>query len=414
MKSWAGPTYLQRSNFDKDLPALRLFNTATASFETIEAKDLYRLYVCGITPYDATHLGHASTYISFDLINRFLRFSGATVHFVENITDIDDPLLIRAARDNVDWEDLAHSQIELFRGDMVALRVIPPDYYIGVVEAMETIIQSIVVLQEKGSLYAVEGDLYFRTRLDPEFLSRSHLSMEAALDYFSQRGGDPDRVGKEYPLDALVWRAQRPGEPGWPSPFGMGRPGWHIECSAIALHYLSPSADDEYAIDIQGGGSDLIFPHHDMSAAQGFIATNQKFARTFVHAGMIGLDGEKMSKSLGNLVFVSELISDGVDPMAIRLALLGHHYRSDHMWQPSEIGAGNDFVDRLRLNLSRVEVSPTAPVIDELVEALANDLDTQKVLTVLKNWCEATEAGGSGGSAGELARVLDELLGLAF
>ena len=414
MKSWAGPTYLQRSNSDKDLPALRLFNTATASFETIEAKDLYRLYVCGITPYDATHLGHASTYISFDLINRFLRFSGATVHFVENITDIDDPLLIRAARDNVDWEDLAHSQIELFRGDMVALRVIPPDYYIGVVEAMETIIQSIVVLQEKGSLYSVEGDLYFRTRLDPEFLSRSHLSMEAALDYFSQRGGDPDRVGKEYPLDALVWRAQRPGEPGWPSPFGMGRPGWHIECSAIALHYLSPSADDEYAIDIQGGGSDLIFPHHDMSAAQGFIATNQKFARTFVHAGMIGLDGEKMSKSLGNLVFVSELIGDGVDPMAIRLALLGHHYRSDHMWQPSEIVTANDFVDRLRLNLSRVEVSPTTSVIDDLIAALANDLNTQKVLTVLKNWCEATEAGGSGGSAGELARVLDELLGLAF
>ena len=414
MKSWAGPTYSQRSNSDKNLPALRLFDTATASIETIDAKDLYRLYVCGITPYDATHLGHAATYISFDLINRFLRFSGATVHFVENITDIDDPLLIRAARDNVDWEDLAHSQIELFRGDMVALRVIPPDYYIGVVEAMETIIQSIVVLQEKGSLYSVEGDLYFRVRLDPEFLSRSHLSMETALDFFSQRGGDPDRVGKEYPLDALVWRAQRPGEPGWPSPFGMGRPGWHIECSAIALHYLSPSADDEYAIDIQGGGSDLIFPHHDMSAAQGFIATNQKFARTFVHAGMIGLDGEKMSKSLGNLVFVSELISDGVDPMAIRLALLGHHYRSDHMWQPSEIGTANDFVDRIRLNLSRVEVSPTASVIDELVAALANDLDTQKVLTVLKNWCEATEAGGSGGSAGELARVLDELLGLAF
>jgi L-cysteine:1D-myo-inositol 2-amino-2-deoxy-alpha-D-glucopyranoside ligase len=414
MKSWAGPTYSQRSNSDKDLPALRLFNTATASIQTIEAKDLYRLYVCGITPYDATHLGHAATYISFDLINRFLRFSGATVHFVENITDIDDPLLIRATRDNVDWEDLAHSQIELFRGDMVALRVIPPDDYIGVVEAMETIIQSIVVLQEKGSLYSVEGDLYFRVRLDPEFLSRSHLSMESALDYFSQRGGDPDRVGKEYPLDALVWRAQRPGEPGWPSPFGMGRPGWHIECSAIALHYLNPSTHDEYAIDIQGGGSDLIFPHHDMSAAQGFIATNQKFARTFVHAGMIGLDGEKMSKSLGNLVFVSELISDGVDPMAIRLALMGHHYRSDHMWQPSEIVTANDFVDRLRLNLSRVEVSPTAPVIDELVAALANDLSTQKVLTVLKNWCEATEAGGSGGSAGELARVLDELLGLAF
>jgi L-cysteine:1D-myo-inositol 2-amino-2-deoxy-alpha-D-glucopyranoside ligase len=414
MKSWAGPSYSRRSNGKTHLPTLSLFNTASERIESVQVKDLYRLYVCGITPYDATHLGHAATYISFDLINRYLRFSGATVNFVENITDIDDPLLVRAARDGVDWQDLAHSQIELFRGDMVALRVIPPDHYIGVVEAMETIINSISLLQQKGSLYSVEDDLYFRVRLDPDFLVRSHLSMDTALEYFSQRGGDPDRVGKEYPLDALVWRAQRPGEPGWPSPFGVGRPGWHIECSAIALDYLAPSAHDEYAIDIQGGGSDLIFPHHDMSAAQGFIATDQKFARTFVHAGMIGLDGEKMSKSVGNLVFVSELINSGVDPMSIRLALLGHHYRSDHMWQRSQIGVAEEFVSRLRLNLSRVEVAPTASVIEEVITALANDLDTQKALMALKIWCDETEAGRSGGSAGELARVLDELLGLAF
>jgi L-cysteine:1D-myo-inositol 2-amino-2-deoxy-alpha-D-glucopyranoside ligase len=414
MKSWAGPTYPKRSQSENQAPTLSLFNTAVGGVEPVAKKDLYRLYVCGITPYDATHLGHAATYITFDLINRYLRYSGASVSFVENITDIDDPLLVRAARDNVDWEDLAHSQIELFRGDMVALRVIPPDHYIGVVEAMETIIDSILLLQEKGSLYLVDEDLYFRVRRDPDFLTRSHLSMDTALDYFSQRGGDPDRVGKEYPLDALVWRAQRPGEPGWPSPFGMGRPGWHIECSAIALHYLNPSAQDEYAIDIQGGGSDLIFPHHDMSAAQGFVATDQKFARTFVHTGMIGLNGEKMSKSLGNLVFVSQLITEGVDPMAIRLALLSSHYRSDHMWQPAEIDKAEAFIYRLRLNLSRVEVAPTTSVIDELLVALADDLDTEKVVQILKRWCEATETGSSGGSAGELARVLDELLGLAF
>jgi L-cysteine:1D-myo-inositol 2-amino-2-deoxy-alpha-D-glucopyranoside ligase len=414
MKSWAGPSYRKEASSHKDVPVLNLFNTASSQVESLEVKDFYRMYVCGITPYDATHLGHASTYISFDLINRYLRFSGATVAFVENITDIDDPLLERALRDGVDWRELAHSQIELFRGDMVALRVIPPDHYIGVVEAMDQIIESILLLQKADSLYSVEGDLYFRVRRDPEFLERSHISLNTALEIFSQRGGDPQRVGKEDPLDALVWRMQRPGEPGWPSPFGVGRPGWHIECSAIALHFLKPSPEDDYAIDIQGGGSDLIFPHHDMSAAQGLIATEQQFARSFVHTGMIGLDGEKMSKSLGNLVFVSRLLADGVDPMAIRLALMGHHYRSDHMWTTPEISRAEKFVERLRLNLSRVEVAPTSPVMAETLVAMSQDLNTEGVIALLVTWCEKTESGQSGGSAGELARFLDELLGLAF
>jgi L-cysteine:1D-myo-inositol 2-amino-2-deoxy-alpha-D-glucopyranoside ligase len=414
MKSWAGPSYRKEASSHKDVPVLNLFNTASSQVESLEVKDFYRMYVCGITPYDATHLGHASTYISFDLINRYLRFSGATVAFVENITDIDDPLLERALRDGVDWRELAHSQIELFRGDMVALRVIPPDHYIGVVEAMDQIIESILLLQKADSLYSVEGDLYFRVRRDPEFLERSHISLNTALEIFSQRGGDPQRVGKEDPLDALVWRMQRPGEPGWPSPFGVGRPGWHIECSAIALHFLKPSPEDDYAIDIQGGGSDLIFPHHDMSAAQGLIATDQHFARSFVHTGMIGLDGEKMSKSLGNLVFVSRLLADGVDPMAIRLALMGHHYRSDHMWTTPEISRAEKFVERLRLNLSRVEVAPTSPVMAEILVAMSQDLNTEGVIALLVTWCEKTESGQSGGSAGELARFLDELLGLAF
>ncbi|KGA20287.1 hypothetical protein GM50_2305 [freshwater metagenome] len=413
MKSWAGSiASLQQGT--RVVPPLSLFNTASDSIETVEKKELYRLYVCGITPYDATHLGHASTYVAFDLINRYLRFTGASVRFVENITDIDDPLLERAQRDRVDWQDLAHSQIELFRGDMVALRVLPPDHYIGVVEAMDQIISSILALQSKGSLYSVDDDLYFRVRLDPEFLERSHIPLETALSIFSERGGDPNREGKEDPLDALVWRAQREGEPGWPSPFGIGRPGWHIECSAIALHFLNPDSHDEFAIDIQGGGSDLIFPHHDMSAAQGVIATSQKFARFFVHAGMIGLDGQKMSKSLGNLLFVSRLIDGGVDPMAIRIALMGHHYRSDHMWGASEIDQATALVDRLRLNLSRVEVAPTSSVIELIVAALSQDLDTPRALAALKAWCDGCDAGYVGGSPGELSRVLDDLLGLAF
>jgi len=414
MKSWADLSLSKSEGYSDVYRTLSLYNTASQSVEELPKKDHYRLYVCGITPYDATHLGHAATYVAFDLINRYLQFGGADVSFVQNITDIDDPLFERAKRDGVDWSELATSQIELFRGDMVALHVIPPDHYVGVVEAMQIIIDAISSLASKDSTYKVDDDLYFRVRLDPEFLKRTHLSSELAMEYFAERGGDPQRIGKNDPFDALVWKAQRDGEPGWPSPFGIGRPGWHIECSAIALHYLRPDTSDEFAIDIQGGGSDLIFPHHDMSASQGLVATGQKFARFFVHAGMIGLDGTKMSKSLGNLIFVSRLINDGIEPMAIRLALLGHHYRSDHMWGSSEISDASAFLQRLRLNLARVEVAPTQPLIAELLVALSNDLDTVRALELIASWCTATENGASGGSAGQLSRVLDDLLGLAI
>lgn len=414
MRSWAELSLGTGERYRGVYPTLSLYNTASQSVEELPNKDLYRLYVCGITPYDATHLGHAATYVTFDLINRYLRFGGAQVSFVQNITDIDDPLFERAKRDGLDWSELATSQIELFRGDMVALHVIPPDHYVGVVEAMQIIIEAISALASKDATYKVDDDLYFRVRLDPDFLKRMHLTPDVAMDYFAERGGDPRRPGKNDPFDALVWKAQRDGEPGWPSPFGVGRPGWHIECSAIALHYLRPVASDGFAIDIQGGGSDLIFPHHDMSAAQGLVSTGQNFARFFVHAGMIGLDGAKMSKSLGNLIFVSRLINDGIEPMAIRLALLGHHYRSDHMWGSTEISDASAFLERIRLNLARMEVAPTQPLISDLLTALSNDLDTVRVLELIASWCTATENGASGGSAGQLSRVLDDLLGLAI
>jgi L-cysteine:1D-myo-inositol 2-amino-2-deoxy-alpha-D-glucopyranoside ligase len=413
MRSWPSVAIPVVDN-KYSLPNLTLKDTLSGTKKALPSKNLYRMYVCGITPYDATHLGHAATYVAFDLINRYLRFGGARVSFVENITDIDDPLFERAKRDGVDWSELATSQIELFRGDMVALHVIPPDHYVGVVEAMQIIIDAVSALHSKDSAYKVDDDLYFRVRLDPDFLKRTHLSEEVAMEYFAERGGDPQRSGKNDPFDALVWKAQRDGEPGWPSPFGLGRPGWHIECSAIALHYLGPDKADEFAIDIQGGGSDLIFPHHDMSAAQGLVATGQKFAQFFVHAGMIGLDGTKMSKSLGNLIFVSRLINEGIEPMAIRLALLGHHYRSDHMWGSSEIADASAFLQRIRLNLARMEVAPTESVIADLVAALSNDLDTVRALEAISLWCTATENGASGGSAGQLSRVLDDLLGLAL
>lgn len=395
-------------------PPLRLFNTETERVEPLAQKNLYRIYVCGITPYDATHLGHAATYLTFDLVNRYLRATGSSVHFVQNITDIDDPLLERAKRDGVDWQSLALSQIDLFRGDMADLHVIPPQSYIGVVEAMSLVVAAVEKLHEAGTTYEVGSDLYYRVHSDSEFGRRSHYSQEEMLRIFAERGGDPARSGKEDPLDALVWLAQRDGEPGWPSPFGAGRPGWHIECCAIALHFLSPEPSDEYAIDIQGGGSDLIFPHHEMSAAQSRTIAGQKFAKSYVHAGMVGLNGEKMSKSLGNLVFVSKLIADGVNPAAIRWALMDHHYADDLMWNESLIREASAEIEELQLHLSRMEVAPTDEVVNQIIEALSQNLDTPAALAAIRNWMEKTESGIVGGEAGELSRALDTLLGIVL
>jgi len=413
MRAWPD-VYLPELPARFSVPQLSLFNTATQKVEPLPKKSLYRMYVCGITPYDATHLGHAATYLTFDLINRFLRATGAQVDFVQNITDIDDPLLERAHRDGVDWKDLAQSQIDLFRGDMTDLHVIPPKDYIGVVEAMTLVVDAVQKLKNANTTYEVGSDIYYRVHSDSEFGERSHYSQEKMLEIFAERGGDPQKPGKEDPLDALVWLSQRDGEPGWPSPFGPGRPGWHIECCAIALHYLDPDSNDEYAIDIQGGGSDLIFPHHEMSAAQSRSINNQRFARSYVHAGMIGLDGEKMSKSLGNLVFVSKLISAGINPAAIRWALMGHPYSSDLMWSDSLIQKASIDIERLQLNLARMEVAPTDSVIEKILDALSNNLDTPSVLASITTWMDETEAGVTGGVAGELSRALDTLLGITL
>ena len=413
MRAWP-ELYIPRLPDRFSVPQLALFNTSSQKVETLPAKNLYRMYVCGITPYDATHLGHAATYLTFDLINRYLRATGASVDFVQNITDIDDPLLERATRDGVDWRDLAQSQIDLFKGDMTDLHVIPPKNYVGVVEAMPLVVDAVIKLQEAGTTYKVGDDIYYRVHSDSEFGKRSHYSEEKMLEIFAERGGDPKKVGKEDPLDALVWLSQREGEPGWASPFGNGRPGWHIECCAIALHYLNPDSAEDFAIDIQGGGSDLIFPHHEMSAAQSRSMTNQRFARSYIHAGMIGLDGEKMSKSLGNLVFVSKLIQAGVNPTAIRWALMGHPYADDLMWSDSLIEIASAEVVRLQLNLARMEVAPTDSVISEIIAALSNNLDTPSALDAIRKWMDRTESGITGGVAGELGRALDTLLGIAL
>ena len=411
MKSW---NEVETPSIDSSIsfPALNLTNSASGKKESIGRKQLYRMYVCGITPYDATHLGHAATYLTFDLINRYLTASGSEVRYVQNITDIDDPLLERAKRDGVDWTDLAHQQIDLFRSDMINLRVIPPAHYIGAVDAIPLVTDAIEKLSSKDSIYSVEHDLYFKVHADVQFGQRSHLSQEKMMEIFAERGGDPTRVGKIDPLDCLVWMSQRPNEPGWPSPFGTGRPGWHIECTAIAIKYLEPSPSEEALIDIQGGGSDLIFPHHEMCAAQAQILTGKPLASTYVHAGMIGLDGEKMSKSKGNLVFVSKLVAAGRDPMAIRWALMKDHYRQDRMWTDELLVAAESELIALRSCLAQDDVAPTSDLIEKIVDALSDDLNTKGVISVLNTWVERTQSGDTGGDAQSLVRALDALLGI--
>ena len=411
MKSW---NEVETPSIDSSIsfPTLNLTNSASGKKESIGRKQLYRMYVCGITPYDATHLGHAATYLTFDLINRYLTASGSVVRYVQNITDIDDPLLERANRDGVDWTDLAHQQIDLFRSDMINLRVIPPAHYIGAVDAIPLVTDAIEKLSSKDSIYSVERDLYFKVHADAQFGQRSHLSQEKMMEIFAERGGDPTRVGKIDPLDCLVWMSQRPNEPGWPSPFGTGRPGWHIECTAIAIKYLEPSPSEEALIDIQGGGSDLIFPHHEMCAAQAQILTGKPLASTYVHAGMIGLDGEKMSKSKGNLVFVSKLVAAGRDPMAIRWALMKDHYRQDRMWTDELLVAAESELIALRSCLAQDDVAPTSDLIEKIVDALSDDLNTKGVISVLNTWVERTQSGDTGGDAQSLVRALDALLGI--
>ena len=411
MKSW---NEVETPSIDSSIsfPTLNLTNSASGKKESIGRKQLYRMYVCGITPYDATHLGHAATYLTFDLINRYLTASGSEVRYVQNITDIDDPLLERAKRDGVDWTDLAHQQIDLFRSDMINLRVIPPAHYIGAVDAIPLVTDAIEKLSSKDSIYSVEHDLYFKVHADVQFGQRSHLSQEKMMEIFAERGGDPTRVGKIDPLDCLVWMSQRPNEPGWPSPFGTGRPGWHIECTAIAIKYLEPSPSEDALIDIQGGGSDLIFPHHEMCAAQAQMLAGKPLASTYVHAGMIGLDGEKMSKSKGNLVFVSKLVAAGRDPMAIRWALMKDHYRQDRMWTDELLVAAESELIALRSCLAQNDVAPTSDLIEKIVDALSDDLNTKGVISVLNTWVERTQSGDTGGDAQSLVGALDALLGI--
>src|SRR3954463_2279410 len=333
-------------------PPLRLHDTATGRIRPTAPGPAATMYVCGITPYDATHLGHAATYLAFDLVNRLWRDLGHDVHYVQNITDIDDPLLERAARDQDDWVVLGMRETALFREDMVALRVLAPRHYIGAVEAMPEITELVGKLMAAGAAYRVDDprfpDVYFDSSVTGRFGYESNYDEATMLRLSAERGGDPDRPGKRHRLHPLLGQRAREGEPSWAGEagagdLGAGRPGWHVECAAIALNRLGDQ------IDLNGGGSDPAFPPHECGAAPAEAFTGvHPFARHYTHAGMIGLDGEKMSKSRGNLVFVSKLRAEGVDPSAIRAARLAGHSRTDRQWPPALLDEAEQRLARWR------------------------------------------------------------------
>jgi L-cysteine:1D-myo-inositol 2-amino-2-deoxy-alpha-D-glucopyranoside ligase len=388
-------------------PPLRVHDTASGELRTVDPGDVFRMYVCGITPYDATHLGHAATYLAFDLVVRVLRDAGQQVRYVQNVTDVDDPLLERARETGEDWQQLARRETQLFRDDMSALRVVPPDVYVGAVEAIPLIERAVARLRDAGAAYDVDGDLYFSVDADEHFGEVSHLDRDAMRVLFGERGGDPDRAGKKDPLDCLLWQAARPDEPSWDGPLGPGRPGWHVECAAIALEHLGGQ------LDIQGGGSDLVFPHHEMSASEAQVLTGQHpYARAYVHSGMVGLHGEKMSKSLGNLVLVSDLRSAGVDPMAVRLALLAHRYRDDWEWTDADLPAAQDRLAAWRAAVARPAGPAGATVLAEVRAALADDLDAPRALRAVDAW--AAEGGDDRSSPALVRSTVDALLGVAL
>ena len=397
------------------VPPLQAFDTATRRLMPIGPDTgTARMYVCGITPYDATHIGHANTYVAFDLLNRVWRDRGLEVNHVQNVTDIDDPLLERAAATGIDWAALAAEQTQLYGEDMAALNVLPPRHYVGAVESMSLIVDLIEQLRGRQAVYPVDDsqfeDLYFAQESDSEFGSLAHLAEEEAIALFAERGGDPDRLGKKAPLDCLVWRHAREGEPSWESVIGAGRPGWHIECTAIALDRLGAG------FDVQAGGSDLIFPHHEMCAAQGRVATDQPFAHAYLHSGMVALDGEKMSKSKGNLVFVSALRKSGVDPMAIRLALLDHHYREDWDWNDELLVSAQSRLNRWR-EAVRLDAGLNADgVLAQVRAALAHDLDAPAALAAVDAWAGASVAIDSDDAEAPvlITRACDALLGVTL
>jgi L-cysteine:1D-myo-inositol 2-amino-2-deoxy-alpha-D-glucopyranoside ligase len=393
---------------------MKLFNTLTQSLEDFVPLDdkTVRIYVCGVTPYDTTHLGHAFTYVSFDTLNRYLEFLGYTVNYVQNVTDIDDDVLRKARELGMAWDELGCRETERYLNDMDSLNVRRPTVYVRATQEIPMMQEIITTLLARGYAYVSEGSVYFSVKRDPEFGIMARAiglnDYHAMLTIANERGNYPDDTRKKDPLDFVLWQAQAPGEPAWPSPWGPGRPGWHIECSAMSMHYLGPQ------LDIHGGGADLAFPHHTCEIAQSEHFTGKSpFSRFWMHTGMVHQDGEKMSKSLGNLTLVSNLLKD-YSANAIRIVLLNHHYRYPWECFPEDLEVATETVElfkQVRALVIDESAGEDKMLRDRFKAAMDIDLNTPEALLLLRQCAEIVVANNDVNAGAEVLR-LAKVLGL--
>ncbi|HWY79165.1 MAG TPA: cysteine--tRNA ligase [Candidatus Sulfotelmatobacter sp.] len=367
---------------------MKLFNSLTKTKETFASlqPNKVTMYVCGITPYDTTHLGHAFTYTIFDVLYRFLKFQNYQVNYTQNVTDIDDDILKKAKQIGKDWQKLGTFWTDKYRDDMRILNNIAPTHYAKASETMPTIIDIIKKLMIDGFAYEKNGNVYFLVQKNPDYGKLSKYNREKMIQLSKERGANPDDQNKKDPLDFILWQKSKPKEPFWESPWGKGRPGWHIECSAMVYKYLGKK------IDIHGGGTDLIYPHHESEIAQSEQFTREKpFCQFWMHVGMVGYQGEKMSKSLGNLVMVSDLLKT-YSPNAIRYLLLSHHYRDPWEYYQEELDKAAETIQMIEEEIRKIPNNQKAESLESFSDALSDDLNIPKALKVLSKTSQEENA----------------------
>jgi L-cysteine:1D-myo-inositol 2-amino-2-deoxy-alpha-D-glucopyranoside ligase len=384
---------------------VRLYDTASRKIVPFEPDRVVHMYVCGITPYDSTHLGHAATYLAYDLLTRRLMELGHEVRMVRNVTDVDDSILPRAREMGVPYLALAEAEITRFHADMEALDILPPVAEPRATETIDEIIAIISALLDKGNAYLTHGTVYFDVSTFPRYGELSHYPVDRMVKLARARGGNPDDPHRRAPLDFVLWQASGPGEPAWRAPFGVGRPGWHVECSAMAMQEHGPT------LDLHGGGTDLIFPHHESEIAQSESITGKPYVRHWMHSAMVSYEGEKMSKSLGNLVFVSDLLKVA-DPRAIRLTLMRHHYRAGFEYHDTDLDEGVALLHRLQAAAQRATGPDPRPFAQRVRAALDDDLDAPRAVEALDDLASAILSGGDDPSAPAVLRELGNLLGV--
>ncbi|MGH8898367.1 MAG: cysteine--tRNA ligase [Egibacteraceae bacterium] len=371
---------------------LRLFDTAQQRIVDFHPRARVRAYVCGITPYDAAHIGHAMNFLSYDVLFRHLERRGHRVHMVRNVTDVDDSILPKARELDMHYLDLANSELGQFTKDMEALSIRPPQVEPRATESMDSIIELIQTLVERGHTYRTDGIIYFDVGTFPSYGSLSGYSDRLMSRLSLDRGGDGLRSAKRNALDFVLWKPSAASEPDWDSPFGEGRPGWHIECSAMAMSAHGAT------LDLHGGGTDLIFPHHECERAQSEAATGQPFARHWMHCGVVTMAGEKMSKSLGNTVFIRDLLKQYEGPV-IRLALMKRRYREGYEWQPDALPRAWKQLQRLRAAATGSGGADPRPCLARVDAALDDDLDVPAALAAIDELAAGILAGGENAAA---------------